>query len=114
MVVSLPSHSGDPLAHRICHRPPAGVDVVCFEPDPSTTRGEAREIGRLASERDWTRVAVVTSTFHISRSRMIIGRCFHGTLLMLDSGERISAPTWAYQWLYQTAGFVKAEVLRGC
>lgn len=114
VVVSVPVGTRDALTRRTCDQPPAGVEVLCFRPDPSTTRGEARELRRLADERGWTRVAVVTSTYHVSRSRTIVGRCFDGTVLMLRSGESISPARWAYEWLYQTAGYVKAEVLRGC
>lgn len=114
VVLSMPVGTRDALARNTCHRPPAGVDVICFTPDPSTTRGEAREIRRLAAERDWTRIAVVTSAYHVSRSRLIVSRCFKGTILMLASREHVSAPTWAYHWIYQTAGYAKAEVLRGC
>lgn len=114
VVLSMPVGGQDALARRTCNDHPTGVTVVCFDPNPSTTRGEAREITRLADERHWTRIAVVTSEFHISRSRLIVGRCFSGTILMLKSNESISAFEWAYQWLYQTAGYAKAEILRGC
>ena len=114
VVISTPRGYGDALAQRTCTSPPAGVDVVCFVPDPSTTRGEARELRKLAGERGWTRVAVVTSPYHVSRSRMIVDRCFAGTTLMLTSDEHISLARWAWNWLYQTAGYAKAEVLRGC
>ena len=114
VVLSMPLGTQDTLAKHTCRHPPAGVDVVCFTPDPSTTRGEARELGRLAHERHWTRVAVVTSVYHVSRSRMIVDRCFDGTVLMLPSDEHVSPATWADEWVYQTAGYVKAEILQGC
>jgi uncharacterized SAM-binding protein YcdF (DUF218 family) len=62
-------------------------EVICFEPDPGNTRGEAREIGRLASERGWQRVAVVTSTQHVTRSRVLIGQCLDGDVEMVDAGS---------------------------
>jgi uncharacterized SAM-binding protein YcdF (DUF218 family) len=114
VVLSMPVGSTDTLAQRTCSEPPAGVDVLCFRPDPSTTRGEARELGRLAADRGWTRVAVVTSEYHVSRSRMIVARCYTGTLLMVPSTESTSVAMWAYQWVYQSAGYAKAELLRGC
>lgn len=114
IVFSIPVGGEDYLARRTCQSPPAGVEVICFDPNPSTTRGEARKLEQLASERGWSRVAVVTSAYHISRSRMIVERCYSGTLLMLKSHESVSPLTWAYQWIYQTAGYVKAEILRGC
>ncbi|MHA3702256.1 YdcF family protein [Jatrophihabitans sp. YIM 134969] len=114
VILSMPVGTTDTLAVATCERPPVDLDVMCFRPDPSTTRGEARELRRLAEQHGWTRVAVVTSTYHVSRSRMIIARCYSGTLLMVPSRESTSVAMWAYQWLYQTAGYAKAEVLRGC
>jgi uncharacterized SAM-binding protein YcdF (DUF218 family) len=51
------------------------LDVVCFRADPYSTRGEARAVARLARERGWRRVAVVTSTYHVFRSRLLLERC---------------------------------------
>lgn len=114
VVLSVPNPISDRLAAHTCRNPPAGVHVLCFNPDPPTTRGEARELGRLAARYGWTRVAVVTSKYHVSRSRLIIGRCYTGGLLMVPSTESVSLKEWAFQYLYQTAGYVKAEFLRGC
>lgn len=115
VVLSIPIGGEDELARQTCKHPPSGVQVICFQPSPSTTQGEAEELRRLAGEHGWTSVAVVTSRYHISRSRLIVGRCFHGQLRMLVSSEPISVRDWAYQYLYQTAGYLKAELLtRGC
>lgn len=55
----------------------AGPDyaVACFRPDPVSTAGEARAIGRLARGQDWERIAVVTSTYHATRARSRVARC---------------------------------------
>ena len=44
--------------------PPAvpGVKLVCFDPDPGDTRGEAEFAGRLAREDHWSSVVMVTTT----------------------------------------------------
>jgi uncharacterized SAM-binding protein YcdF (DUF218 family) len=52
--------------------------ATCFTPDPYSTQGEARWIAEEAKERGWDSVVVVTSTYHVRRSRMIVERCFHG------------------------------------
>ena len=62
LVISTPfGEPGD-----ICRNPPTGLTVTCFVPDPLTTRGEAQEIGRLAKQRGWTAIAVVTWPTHVS------------------------------------------------
>ena len=35
--------------------------VVCFNPDPATTQGEAEDVGRMASADHWDRLLVVSS-----------------------------------------------------
>ncbi|HEV7623375.1 MAG TPA: ElyC/SanA/YdcF family protein [Amnibacterium sp.] len=87
--------------------------LLCAAPRPTTTRGEARLLAREAAAHHWTSAVVITMPAHISRARLLMGRCFSGTLSMASSGE---GPTygWAYQYLYQTAGTVKALLLPGC
>jgi uncharacterized SAM-binding protein YcdF (DUF218 family) len=88
--------------------------VICFQPDPTTTRGEAEEFGRLARERHWSSVLVVTSVYHVSRARLIVDRCMPGTVRMVATPARPSPRGWAYQFLYQTGGFAKALLHRSC
>lgn len=87
-------------------------EVVCFEPDPGNTRGEAQEIGRLASERGWQRVAVVTSTQHVTRSRVLIGQCVEGDIEMVDAGSAF--PTNERRWQairHEMTGLLAAYLL---
>jgi uncharacterized SAM-binding protein YcdF (DUF218 family) len=63
--------------NRLC-RSGAPFRVLCFRPDPYSTRGEAREIARLASRRRWRSVLVVTSTYHVTRARLLFRRCVDG------------------------------------
>ncbi|MDQ1744170.1 MAG: hypothetical protein QOE23_2509 [Pseudonocardiales bacterium] len=88
--------------------------VICFQPDPPTTRGEAEEVGRLARQQHWNSVLVVTSTYHLSRARLIVGRCMPGTVRMVDTPARPSLGGWAYQFAYQTGGFAKALLHPSC
>jgi uncharacterized SAM-binding protein YcdF (DUF218 family) len=64
-----------PRANRLCRKGSTRFRVVCFRPDPYSTRGEAEHVDRLARARHWRRVLVVTSTYHVTRARMIFKRC---------------------------------------
>lgn len=55
-----------------------GARVLCFTPDPDSTRGEARQVAELADRYGWKRILLVTSTFHVTRARMLFDRCLDG------------------------------------
>ena len=109
LVLAIP-HGASPQ----CADPPDGVTVHCFVPDPSTTQGDARGIGKLAREYEWTDLVVITWTSHISRSRMLIERCFAGELQMTDYPRRMSVTGWLAEYAYQSGAFVKALASFGC
>ncbi len=88
--------------------------VICFQPDPTTTRGEAEQLGSLARAHGWHSVLVVTSKYHVSRARLIVQRCMPGTVRMIAAPGKQSLGDWAYQFAYQTGGFVKAFLHRSC
>ena len=67
-----------PAANRLCVEGGGSFRVVCFRPKPYSTRGEARGFAGLARENGWRSVVVVTSTFHVTRARMLFRRCFDG------------------------------------
>ena len=52
-----------------------GQEVVCLDPDPETTRGEARAVAALVEAEGWARVTVVTSRHHTSRARVLFRQC---------------------------------------
>lgn len=97
-----------------CRNQNPDYQVICFQPDPSTTQGEAEEIGRLATQHGWTSIMVVTSKYHISRARMIVERCMPGKVLMVAAPGKPSIAQWAYQFAYQTGGYLKAFIHRDC
>ncbi|PXX65324.1 uncharacterized SAM-binding protein YcdF (DUF218 family) [Nocardia tenerifensis] len=102
----------DPYEHsvminRICHGG-YSFEVSCFDPAPRTTRGEGRELARLADAAGWRRVIVVTFTPHISRARYILQKCWPGELLFVDPRPHLSPARWAYDYLYQSVGYLKA------
>lgn len=106
----------DVWAARPCNtartrRVPETTTFECFEPDPGTTRGEARLLRDLADERGWTSVVVVASTDQVTRARRLIGRCWSGDV-------RITGPDhhdpWPVRALYEWGAGIKATFVRGC
>src|ERR1700712_430409 len=53
------------LLKSACRNKNPAYQVICFQPDPRTTQGEAREIERLAKQHGWKSIIVVTSKYHI-------------------------------------------------
>jgi uncharacterized SAM-binding protein YcdF (DUF218 family) len=88
--------------------------VLCFDPNPRTTRGEARAITRLAADHGWRDVIVVVPIYHVSRARMIVQRCFVGDLAVIETPDPVPPWVWIYQYGYQTAGYLKAAILQRC
>ncbi|HEY8316648.1 MAG TPA: YdcF family protein [Gaiellaceae bacterium] len=101
-------------ARRLCRAGTYdGARVVCFLATPYSTRGEARAVARLAKARDWHSVVVVSSTFHLTRTKLLFRRCYHGRLSL------VGAPmTWwrlPGEWASETAKLVAQVVfVRGC
>lgn len=90
-----------------------GVRIICFDPSPASTQGEAEFAGRLASRYHWRSVALVTITPQDSRARLRVERCLRGPVYV------VTAPTplwyWPYEIAYEWGATVKALVFqRGC
>ena len=114
VVVSNPNGPDDPWLTEFCATPHPKLDLHCFIPDPPTTKGEGRELRRLAAQYGWRTVIVVTFRPHISRARFILEQCFDGDLVMVASPAHISVPRWAFEYVYQTAGYMRAALQPGC
>jgi hypothetical protein len=108
-LVSVPGPPADWNVGALCAR----SDVICFDPDPRTTRGEARELRAMTAEHGWTSAVVTTMPAHIARARSIVGRCFSGKLSMVPDAESPYNGI-AFQYAYQTAATVKSWFLPGC
>ncbi len=114
VVVSNPKGTDDAWLTRFCATPQAGFDLHCFIPDPPSTKGEGRELRRLASQHGWRTVIVVTLRPHISRARFILEQCFDGDLVMVAIPVQLSVFEWAFHYGYQTLGYVRAMLQPGC
>ena len=100
-------HGGD-CAPSIPH-----VKVICFDPNPSTTKGEAEFAGRLARKYHWQSVALVTTTPQDSRARLRVERCFTGPVYVVTASLPLSA--WPSEIAYEWAATVKAFIFqRSC
>jgi uncharacterized SAM-binding protein YcdF (DUF218 family) len=89
-------------------------EVYCFLPDPDDTRGEAEAIGRIAAQEGWHRLVLVTSEYHATRARLLLERCFGGTVDVstAHSGNGPISLLWAigHEW----GGLVEAALHRSC
>jgi uncharacterized SAM-binding protein YcdF (DUF218 family) len=74
LVISDGTAPGWSDANRLCDGD-ARFRVVCFRPRPYSTHGEATDVARLARERGWRSLVVVTSRYHVTRSRLLFRRC---------------------------------------
>jgi len=89
------------------------VKVICVDPSPATTKGEAEFLGRLARKYHWQSVALVTITPQDTRARLRVARCFRGPVYVMTAPISLSA--WPYQIAYEWAATVKALVFqRSC
>lgn len=97
---------------RFCASPPADVEISCFDPVPTTTRGEARAIADLAAEHGWEQVAVVTSEWHLTRSRLLLSRCTDAEVVMVAARE--DRDDRLYPVIHEWGGLVSAALDRSC
>lgn len=88
------------------------ISVLCPVADDESTRGEARLIGRLARERGWDSLVVVTSRFHLLRARLLVERCYDGRLALVGAPQ----PRWRLpvQIVLEWTKLARAGILRGC
>jgi uncharacterized SAM-binding protein YcdF (DUF218 family) len=115
VVLSNPYRSSDRVMNRVCHD--ASVVVLCVRPDPSTTHGEALMTRRLARERHWTKIMLVSWRYHLPRARLIFSRCLSGVSVTAKAVPRhyvLPVWYWQYLYLYQFGGIVKAMTVDRC
>ncbi|MCV7373732.1 YdcF family protein [Mycolicibacterium arabiense] len=118
VVISNPYDDWDPVMKRVC-RPAADVEVICARPDPLTTRGEAVLMQRLALERNWSTIIVVSWRYHLPRARLVFDQCFSdrpGSTVMVAVPRRYrySLFRWEFVFAYQWAGLAKALAQGEC
>ena len=96
-----------------CPSATPGVRLICFDPDPGNTRGEAEFVGRLAKQYHWTSVVLVTGREQDTRARILVGRCFVGSVYVMTASLPLGS--WPYQIAYEWGALFKALALvRAC
>ena len=96
-----------------CPVPLPDVKLICFDPDPPDTRGEAEFTGRLAKQYHWKSIVLVTSRTQDTRARIIVERCFAGSTYVVTAPLPLAS--WPYEIAYQWGALAKALVLvRAC
>lgn len=96
--------------------------IICFDPEPVTTQGEARAIEAISNAYGWESVSVLTAQFHVTRSRILIQRCYKGRLVMIPFVQpmpivklpNVGESSWAYHYVYESAALVKVALRRAC
>ena len=95
-----------------CKNPAPDFRTICFDPDPHTTRGEARFIAKMAKKYGWHSIIVVASTDQITRANMLVDRCWHGHVYMVDVASKRPV---LFNLAYETGAIFKALLWRrGC
>jgi uncharacterized SAM-binding protein YcdF (DUF218 family) len=119
VVLSNPYPADDAVMQRVCAARGGGVEVLCEHPSPVTTRGEAEMMHRLAAERSWKKIIVVTWRYHMPRARWIFRQCFSRdpNAVVMQAVPRqydFSVPHWEFVYAYQEFAFAKAFVQGDC
>lgn len=89
------------------------IDVECFAPDVDTTEGETTAATRIARERGYESLLVVTYWGHVSRVRMYFEQCFDGPIYVTDTPRPLSKSR-KDALLHETGGYVKAFIKPAC
>lgn len=89
------------------------VEIECFTPDSDTTEGETTAATRIARERGWKSILVITYWGHVSRVRIYFNQCFAGAVYVTDTPNRLSKSR-KDALLHETGGYVKALLKPAC
>jgi hypothetical protein len=99
----------------VCAPKMPGVRVICFDPSPATTQGEAQFIGRLAATYQWKTVALVTITPQITPGRIWLGRCLPPGTRVYAVAAPLRAAAWPPMAAYEWGSIINAELFhRSC
>jgi uncharacterized SAM-binding protein YcdF (DUF218 family) len=96
-----------------CPSATPGVKLICFDPNPGDTRGEAEFAGRLAKLYHWNSMVLVTTWGQDTRARILLRRCFSGSIYVITASVPLSS--WPYEIAYGWGALFKALLLhRAC
>ena len=103
--------AGTAKASRLCEGD-AVFEVIC----PVARKdgpAEAKSLAGLAYRRSWHSLVVVTSTYDVTKARLLVDRCFDGKIAVVES--KPSLGKWVRAVPDEWAGYFTALVVeRGC
>ncbi len=90
-----------------------GISVVCFVDTANNTRGEARFAARYAQQHGWHSLMIVPGRPQATRARLLLGRCFAGTIVVVPAAEPLDR--FPFDVVHEWGGLVDALLFeRGC
>lgn len=101
------------LPAALCAPDHGSFTVICWNPNPGNTKGEAEFVGRTARQHHWTSVVLVTTPDQAWRAALYVRRCYTGKIY--STTTPLNWTQWPYKIAYQWGATIKAETLqRGC
>ena len=79
---------GELMEHDLIERGVPKEKILRFAQDAENTREEAELLAKLATEKNWKRVIIVTSNYHTRRTRYIFHRVFPGNIAVSVASAR--------------------------
>lgn len=104
---------GEPVPPQLCGSRVGTATVLCFQPDPATTQGEAEGTTRLARKYGLRSIVLLTTPDQTWRAELRYRRCYSGAVYAVTTP--LPLHLWPFQIAYQWVATVKAELVnRGC
>jgi uncharacterized SAM-binding protein YcdF (DUF218 family) len=110
LVVSKARDPNWTAADRLCSGD-TRFQVVCFRSKLFTTRGEAEAVAALASRHSWHSLLLVTSTYHVTRARLLYRRCLAARVDVVGANPEASLRDWAGRIIHEWGGLADALVV---
>jgi len=104
---------GEPISQQLCGSHIGNAVVLCFQPNPDTTQGEAEGTARLAKEYGFQSIVLVTTPDQLWRAELRFHRCYSGHIYGVTTP--LPRSMWPEMIAYQWAATVKASLInRSC
>ena len=101
------------LPAGLCTQDVGSAKVICFQPNPDTTQGEAEGASRIARQYGWSSLLLVTTRDQVWRAHLRFQRCYAGKIYSV--GSRVPLSQWPEAIYHQWGGTILAELLqRSC
>ena len=85
-----------------------GREVICIQPMPYSTAGEARAVASIAESQGWERIGVATTAYHANRARILFRQCVAGEVSTYGAEARRGGSKLLYRRLREIPATVAA------